>query len=143
MLKNRTYTFWLTGFAMTLLTIACVWAMLAPIHVQSREMLYEIPLGTWEKRTVGEKTDIFPPQIRMILGVKDILVLKNLDNVPQLFGPTLIMPGQSFTMKFKRALDYQFQCSAHTKEQLTVVVDPEPTIGWRRLMWRLESLDLS
>jgi len=133
-----TRIFWMIGFA----TVSFgVWAMLAPIQVDSREMVYEIPLGTWEKRAAGNnEVEIFPSEIRLVLGVKDILVLKNLDKVPQLFGPTLIMPGQSFTMPFKRALDYQFQCSAHTTEQLTVIVDPEPTIGWPRLVWRLKSL---
>jgi len=140
MLLKRFWIFRLPGFVTLLLIAIMGWAMLAPINVKSRELVYEIPEGTWEKRATGNMVEILPSKIQLVLGVQDILVMKNLDRVPQLFGPTLIMPGQSFTMPFKKALDYQFQCSAHTNQQLTVSVDPEPTIGWRRLVWRLRYL---
>jgi hypothetical protein len=67
-------------------------------------------------------------------------VLRNLDTVPQMFGPTLIMPNQSFTLPFELASEYQFACTAHLSGQMTVIVDPEPTIGWQRLQWRVKTL---
>jgi hypothetical protein len=38
----------------------------------------------------------------LTIGVKDVLVLQNQDDVPQLFGPVLIMPGQSLRLPFAR-----------------------------------------
>ena len=44
----------------------------------------------------GDKVDILPNEVRLTLGIKDVLVLRNRDDVPQVFGPILMMPGQSF-----------------------------------------------
>jgi hypothetical protein len=113
------------------------WAMLAPLSVESREQLFEIPNGTWQRRAAGNQVDILPSEIRLALGVKDILVLRNLDSVPQIFGPVLIMPGQSFKLPFNKASEYQFECTAHASGQMKIIVDPEPVPGWRRLVWRI------
>ena len=53
-------------------------------------------------------------------------MLRNLDDVPQIFGPTLMMPGQSFRLPFSVASSYPFACTAHASGQMTVVVDPFP-----------------
>jgi hypothetical protein len=122
--------------AAAVLAIAALWAMFAPIPASSREQLFEIPAGTYARRAAGDKVEILPTSIRLTLGVKDILVLKNPDNVPQTFGPVLIMPGQSFTMPFGVAGDVQFECTAHASGQMRIVVEPAPDAGWRRLVWR-------
>jgi hypothetical protein len=70
------------------------------------------------------------------MGVKDVLVMRNQDDVPQLFGPVLIMPGQSFQLPFRRASEYLFTCPLHTSGLLTIVVEPMPEPGWARLWWR-------
>lgn len=112
------------------------WAATAPIASSSREELFEIPKGTWARRMGGDKVEILPAQVSLTLGVNDVLVLSNLDVVPQMFGPVLIMPGQNFRLPFERAASYQFACSAHTNGQMTVVVAPMPTVGWTRAQWR-------
>ena len=116
------------------------WAGFAPLPAVSREELFEIPKGTWARRMAGEKISILPDQIRLTLGVRDILVLKNLDDVPQIFGPTLMMPGQSFSLPFEQASEYQFACTAHASGQMTVIVDPQPTTPWARILWRAREL---
>lgn len=128
------------ALAAAVLAIAALWAMFAPIPPGSREQLFEIPAGTYARRAAGDKVEILPTSIRLTLGVKDILVLKNLDNVPQTFGPVLIMPGQSFKMPFGVAGDVQFECTAHASGQMRIVVDPAPDAGWRRLAWRVRTV---
>jgi hypothetical protein len=115
---------------------ATAWAALAPVDADSKERVYVIPKGTWARRMAGENIDVLPSEIRLTLGVKDVLVLKNQDDVPQLFGPVLIMPGQTFQLPFQRASRYQFACSLHVSGQLDVVVEPMPEPGWARLRWR-------
>jgi len=127
------------GVFVLLLSLALI-AALVPVNYDSRQELFEIPHGTWAQRMSGDPIDILPQRIYLALGVRDILVLKNLDEVPQMFGPTLIMPGQSFTLPFNLATEHQFACSAHVDGQMTVVVDPEPTPGWLRLQWRMKNL---
>ncbi len=117
-----------------------VWAALAPITSASSEEIFEIPKGTWARRMAGNKIDILPSQIHLTLGIKNILVLKNMDDVPQVFGPALMMPGQTFRLPFEVASSYQFACTAHASGQMTVVVAPMPTSPWGRLRWRLHAL---
>jgi hypothetical protein len=116
------------------------WAALTPLPSDAREALYVIPKGTWSRRMAGEPLDILPQELRLVLGVRDILVLRNDDDVPQVFGPVLIMPAQSFTMPFRQAATYQFACTLHVSGQLNVVVEPAPAPGWQRLRWRLASM---
>lgn len=116
------------------------WAALAPIQSASRDELFEIPKGTWARRMAGNQVEILPSEVRLTLGVKDVLLLKNLDDVPQVFGPTLMMPGQSFRLPFAVASSYQFACTAHASGQMTVVVEPMPATPWGRLRWRVREL---
>jgi hypothetical protein len=111
-------------------------AAFAPVESLSRERVFEIPKGTWARRMSGNQVEILPDEIRLTLGVKDVLVLKNLDDVPQIFGPTLMMPGQSFRLPFAMASSYQFACTAHASGQMTITVDAFPASPWSRLRWR-------
>jgi len=120
--------------------VAAAWVALTPIRSESRDVIFEIPKGTWARRVAGNKIEILPSKIRLTLGLKDILVLKNMDDVPQIFGPTLMMPGQSFRLPFAVASDYQFACTAHASGQMTVIVEPMPESGWARIWWRLRAL---
>jgi hypothetical protein len=120
--------------------VAIAWTSLAPVRIDSREALFEIPNGTWSRRMSGDKVDILPDTIYLTLGLQDILLLKNNDEVPQIFGPTLIMPGQSFKLPFELASEYLFVCSAHSSGQMTIIVDPEPVRGFERLRWRMRKL---
>jgi hypothetical protein len=88
----------------------------------------------------GDKVEILPDHIRLTLGVRDVLVLRNHDDVPQIFGPTLMMPGQSFRLPFERAAEYQFACTAHASGQMTIIVEPNPATPWARLAWRAREL---
>lgn len=116
------------------------WAALAPIASGSRQQLFEIPAGTAARRLAGEQVDILPQTIRLTLGVKNILMLRNADSAPHIFGPALIMPGQSFSLPFSQASTYSFQCTAHANGQLNIIVDPTPTVGWQRIKWRWHNL---
>ena len=119
---------------------ASAWAALTPIPSVSRDEIFEIPMGTFARRMSGDPVEILPDRIRLTLGVRDVLVLKNLDEVPQIFGPTLMMPGQSFRLPFAVASDYTFDCTAHPSGQMTIIVDPFPETPWARLLWRTREL---
>lgn len=116
------------------------WAAFAPIEKHSREALFEIPKGTWERRMSGDPVEILPDTIRLTLGIEDVLLLKNLDDVPQMFGPTLMMPGQSFRLPFETAASYTFACTAHASGEMSIIVDPYPASPWSRLVWRARRL---
>lgn len=133
------------GIVFSLVLLACAggtlaWAAWAPLTSASRDELFEIPKGTWARRMAGDQADILPSEVRLMLGVKDVLLLKNLDDVPQIFGPTLIMPGQSFRLPFDVASSYHFACSAHASGQMSVIVAPQAQGAGDRLRWRAEAV---
>ena len=115
---------------------ALAWAGFAPIDVATRENVFEIPKGTYARRMAGDKVEILPSEIRLTLGVRDVLLLRNLDEVPQVFGPTIMMPGQSFRLPFERAAEYSFICTAHASGKMSVVVEDEPVMPWQKVQWR-------
>jgi hypothetical protein len=119
---------------------ALAWVGVTPIRSPSREQIFEIPKGTWARRMAGDKVEILPDHIHLTVGLRDILVLRNRDDVPQIFGPTLMMPGQSFKLPFDRPAQYQFACTAHASGQMTIVVDPYPGTPWARILWRTRAL---
>jgi hypothetical protein len=122
------------------LLLALVLAAFAPLKRTGREELFEIPKGTWARRMAGDNVDILPQTVRLTLGYKDVLLLRNRDDVPQIFGPVLIMPGQDFRMSFDVAAENQFDCTAHSSGQMTVLVVDMPDPGWTRLKWRAANL---
>lgn len=137
MMRSLKWTFFAAAWILLMGSALAAWW---PLTYESREEVFEIPDGTWVRRMSGDPVSILPDHIYLALGVRDILVLRNLDAVPQIFGPTLIMPGQSFKLPFELASDYQFVCTAHASGQMTVVVDEEPVMGWQRLQWRMIKL---
>ena len=131
---------WAAGFLAACALGAVAWAALTPIHSASRDERFEIPKGTWARRMSGDRVETLPDEIRLTLGVRDVLVLENRDDVPQTFGPTLMMPGQSLRLPFALASSYQFACTAHASGQMTVIVGPFPATPWARLRWRVRDL---
>jgi len=115
---------------------AAAWAAFAPLSVASRDESFEIPKGTWARRMAGNKVEILPNRIDLTLGLNDQLLLRNLDDVPQQFGPVLVMPGQSFRLPFEKASTYSFDCTAHASGQMTIVVAEAPATPWDRIRWR-------
>jgi hypothetical protein len=112
------------------------WAGFAPLTVASRDEPFEIPKGTWARRMAGNKVEILPQRIALTLGLNDQLLLRNLDDVPQQFGPVLVMPGQSFRLPFEVASTYSFDCTAHASGQMSIVVAEAPATPWDKLRWR-------
>ncbi|KQV52770.1 hypothetical protein ASC95_08105 [Pelomonas sp. Root1217] len=131
---------WLWLLPVTLPVALVAWAALAPIELATRDELFEIPPGTYARRMAGDKVEILPERIDLTLGLNDVLLLRNRDEVPQQFGPVLIMPGQSFRLPFEVASIYSFACSAHASGQMAVVVAPTPARGWPALQWRWQRL---
>lgn len=138
MRSSRRHLAWIASAAIAL--GATAWTAFAPVDSDSREHVFVIPQGTWARRNAGEKLEVLPSEIRLTLGVKDILVMKNQDDVPQMFGPVLIMPGQSFRLPFSVVSSNQFACTAHVSGTLTVIVEPKPAPGWERLRWRASAI---
>jgi len=126
--------------AVVLVLVPVALAAFWPVTFDSREELFEIPKGTWAKRMAGDKHEILPSEVHLVAGVHDVFTLKNSDDVPQIFGPTLLMPGQTFKLPFTKPSQNYFACSAHASGQLLINVEPAPTWPWNRLAYRARRL---
>jgi hypothetical protein len=131
-------THWVLIVVVGIAFCAVAWAGLTPLQPEMREEVHVIPQGTWARRMKGEDIEVLPSRIDLKMSVRDILVLINNDDVPQQFGPVLMMPGQSFRLPFNVASEYQFTCTAHVSGFLTVVVSPPPS-WWDLLVLRAAS----
>jgi hypothetical protein len=128
---------WIAAAPLAAALVVLCWAGFAPLRVASRDEPFEIPKGTYARRMAGDKVEILPSRIRLTLGLNDVLLLRNLDDVPQVFGPTILMPGQTFRLPFEKAAEYQFACTAHASGQMTIEVEPEPVMPWAKIRWRV------
>jgi hypothetical protein len=117
-----------------------VFASLWPVTFASQEEIFEIPKGTFARHMAGDHHDLLPSEIDLVVGIHNVLTLKNSDDVPQTFGPTLLMPGQSLRIPFTRPSENNFNCTAHSNGQLLVLVEAAPAWPWERLSWRARRL---
>ena len=76
------------------------WAAFAPIAPGPREMRFVIPKGTAARIAAGQTAQALPSRIRLTVGVRDLLILRNDDDQPQSFGPVLLAAGQTYRVPF-------------------------------------------
>ncbi len=122
------------------LGLACAaWAAFAPLPRDRREVVLAIPGGAGAG---GEHAGhrVLPRRLRLTIGVRDTLVLRNEDDAERQFGPVLLGPGQAFRLPFRNAGEFEFACSGSPEGGVTVAVVPAPGAGWARLRWRIAHL---
>lgn len=91
-----------------------------------RTMTFVIPPGTGERLALKQEVTNIPSELVFTLGVKDILIVENQDNVVHSFGPFVILPHTTLRQRFKTARVYQNTCTLHQDQQMTLVINPAP-----------------
>jgi hypothetical protein len=120
---------WPLASLAALLVLALLWSMLAPLRGDSQELPLEIRDGA-----------PLPAQVRLTLGVQDVLLLRNRSRAPLVFGPVQLAPGAEFRLPFEEAGEQAIPCPVLPGGVLRVRVVPMPDPGLARLRWRLGSL---
>lgn len=115
----------------TLLLATLAWAALAPLRYPTRELGFDFPSGPDAR---------VPAQVWLTLGVRDVLLLRNRDRVPHVFGQVRVLPGRAFRLPFEQAGEFAFACDRAPGARVLVRVLAQPDPGWRRLRWRLHAL---
>ena len=113
-----------------ILGAALLWAALAPLHYPTRERPFEFARGA----------PPVPAEVRLTLGVRDVLLLRNHDRAPHVFGQVLVLPAHTVRLPFEQPGDFPFACDLAPGSRVTVQVLPQPDPGWSRLRWRLGAL---
>jgi hypothetical protein len=123
----------LTGL-IAVLGLSALWSMLAPIKGGSHQLLLVFPPGV----TVNGMT--VPREIRLTRGVQDVLLLRNSDRVPIVFGPLKLAPGRDVRLPFSEEGVVEYVCPPVLGKVVRVRMVAAPGPGWGRLVWRLGSL---
>jgi hypothetical protein len=121
------------------LLAALLWAAVAPLHYPTRERLLEFPRGAAVLRGPAGPV-LVPAEVRLTLGVRDVLLLRNRDVAPHVFGQVLVLPGHEVRLPFEQAGEFPFACDLAPASKVMVRVVPQPDPGWARLRWRLAAL---
>ena len=108
-----------------------LWAALAPLRYPTREHMFVYPRGVASGQV--------PAEVRLTLGVRDVLLLYNRDTVPHVFGQVLVLPGRMFRLPFEQSGDYAYACDVAAGHAVTVRVGEHPDPGWGRIGWRLRA----
>lgn len=112
------------------LLLVLAWAALAPLRYPSRELELDLSRGAR-----------VPATLRLTLGVRDVLLLRNRDRAAHVFGQVRVAPGHAFRLPFEEQVGaFTFACDTAPGEQVVVRVGPYPDPGWERLTWRLQAL---
>jgi len=90
---------WGVGLA---IAATLLWAALAPLRYPTRERTFVFPRA-------GEQGAV-RAEVSLTLGVRDVLLLRNRDAVPHVFGQVLVLPGHVFRLPFEQAGDYVYAC---------------------------------
>jgi hypothetical protein len=119
--------------------LALLYGALAPLREPSHERSFTFPRpGT--KAGAPARVQALPRDIRLTLGVQDVLLLRNLDRKPHVFGPLQLRPGQEVRLPFEQAGQYLYACPDVAGGVLKVSVVRLPDPGWERLRWRFGAL---
>ena len=124
------------SIAAILLTLL-LWAALAPLRYPTRELALDFPQ---RGAALPASPPPVPARLHLTLGVRDVLLLRNRDRAPHVFGQVLVLPGREIRLPFEQAGDYPFACDAAPAARVLVRVLAQPDPGWARLRWRLTAL---
>lgn len=115
--------------------LVVLWGMLAPLRAPSHERSFIFPAPDASRPALA-----LPRELRLTLGVQDVLLLRNLDRRPHVVGPLQLRPGQEVRLPFEQLGDYAYACPDVPGGTLLVRVVRLPDPGWERLRWRLGGL---
>ena len=101
---------------------------------------FVIPPGTAARLKAGEAAGVLPSPLHLTVGVRNVLVLTNDDDVIHQVGPIILGSRQTYRIPFRKPGRFQYACSLHAAGTLALVIDPPPAAGLERLRWRLSQL---
>lgn len=99
---------------------------IVPDHDPAREFRIVIPKGTGLQIAMGQDPGIIPLNIQLTLGVQDILVLENHDEIDYLVGGVWVAPNETVSKQFYEPQTFVGLCTVTVGRDLVEIVVSEP-----------------
>ena len=128
------------GAALAAVLGAGGWAAFAPMPERGAPVSFTIPPGTAARLKAGEPLSVLPSPIHLRVGVRDVLVITNDDEVIHQVGPIILGSRQTYRIPFRGPGHFRYACSLHATGTLTLLIEPPPAPGLDRLRWRMGAL---
>lgn len=121
-MQSRYIIFGFIGLIVILLAAVGLIVANAMQNAASREYVIVIPEGTGARIAAGEDPGVIPEEIRLVLGQKDVLVIKNHDTVGHQISDFWVGAGETLRQEFHSPAIYQGSCTIHKNEQVHIIV---------------------
>jgi len=98
------------------------------LRADSRQYVIVITEGTAERIEAGVEESNIPHEIEMVLGVKDVLVIRNEDTVWHTVGPYGVAAGKTIVARFTHSGEITQTCSITPTGTVRIVIRERSTI---------------
>lgn len=121
-MRRRLSARWLATLALALVVLGAVAYRASVLREEARRLEIVIPAGTAERLAAGDVTDAPPHRIELVLGVQDVLVIRNEDAMWHEVGPYRVAPGHTLTQRFREPGRVVQACTMVPGKQVEIVV---------------------
>lgn len=121
-MRGRLSVRWLATLALALIVLGVAAYRASVMREEARRLEIVIPAGTVERLAAGDGTGAPPHRIELVLGVQDVLVIRNEDSVWHEVGPYRVAPGHTLTQRFSEPGRVVQACTMTPGNQVEIVV---------------------
>lgn len=89
----------------------------------AREVRIVIPQGTWAGIVGGHGDDVIDEEIRLSVGGRNTLVIRNDDIADHNVGPFFVRAGETLRQEFRRPAEYVGACSIRHGAEVSIIVE--------------------
>lgn len=120
-LRNLTRT-QIVMIVVSVMVLGVLYQLLSIQYESYRTITYIIPAGTYADPDSLE----LPSRIDLTVGLKDVLIIDNQDEVMHSFGPFVVAPHSKLTQRFDSPLEFEGVCTFHPEQGMILSVKPAP-----------------
>ena len=106
-----------------LLALAAVFAV-SNSGPAEQGLVFVIPAGSWQRVAQPTLDSAIAIPTKIEFGPNDVpvITIRNEDRIAHRAGPWVVDAGQTYTLRFPKAGEYQIACSVNPLESVTVTV---------------------
>jgi len=113
---------WIATLALAMIAASVAAFRGSILREEARRLVIVIPAGTAERLAAGDVSSAPPHRIELVLGVQDVLIIRNEDKVWHQVGPFRVAPGHTLIQRFWRPGTVRQSCTMTASQEVEIVV---------------------